>query len=53
MIDTKKNRNVMSCIVQYGQSRMNCAEQLMDGISKIMFWVRCFIVIFQKICVIM
>ena len=52
MVDTKRNRNVMNCTVQYGRLQMNCVEQSMVGTSKIMFWVRCSIVTFPKTCVI-
>ncbi len=52
MVDTKRNRNEMSCTVQYGQLQMNCEEQSMAGISKIMFLARCSIAIFPKTCVI-
>lgn len=52
MVDTKRNKNERNFIVQYGRLQMNCVEQLMAGISKIMFLERCFIVIFPKTCVI-
>ena len=48
MVDTKKDRNVMNCTVQYGQLQMNCVEQSMAGTSKIMFLARCSIVIFPE-----
>ena len=51
MVDTKKNRNVMNCIVQYGRLQMNCVEQWMDGTLRTMFLVQCSIVTFLKICV--
>ena len=52
MVDTKKNRNVMNCNVQYGRLQMNCVEQSMVGTSKIMFLARCSIATFPKICAI-
>ena len=42
MVDTKRNKNERNFIVQYGRLQMNCVEQLMAGISKIMFLERCF-----------
>lgn len=48
----KRNRSEMNSIVQFGQSQMNCGEQLMDGTLRIMFLERCSIDIFLKICVI-
>ena len=52
MVDTKKNRNVMNCTVQYGRLQMNSVKQSMVGTLKIMFLAQCSIVIFPKICVI-
>ena len=49
MIDTKKEQERD----ELHRAIWAIADELRDGTSKIMFWVRCFIVIFQRICVIM
>lgn len=52
MVDTKKEQERDELHRAYGQLQMNCVEQSMAGTSKIMFLVRCSIVIFPKTCVI-
>ena len=48
MIDTKRNKSVMNCIVLFGQLLTNCGVQLTDGTLRIMFLERCSIDIFLK-----
>ena len=52
MVDTKKEQEREELHRAIWAIEMNCVEQLMAGISKIMFLERCFIVIFPKTCVI-